>query len=215
LYDAGAATSHNEAGKFLLRNDAIEARRIVAKNKLSDLSVTDLRDKRTIAVPSSFGLRFADGAIIRSQDLHFTAPPTIHDLKGQTHVSRYSEEIDGKAFEGMLENEIGDLRVDILFVLRDGSSYLRQVIVVSAPQHDLAIRNVRIIDLDLPDAHVSGTVPVSPIVDGNFFIGFEHPLASVQKVRDYALADLERTLPLPKGQAIRYSSVIGVAPAGQ
>jgi hypothetical protein len=89
------------------------------------------------------------------------------------------------------------------------------VIVVSAPQRDLAISDVRMLDLDLPDAQVSGTVAGSPIVDGNFFFGFEHPLALVQKVRGHALAELERTLPLPKGQSIRYSSVIGVAPAGQ
>jgi hypothetical protein len=215
LFDAGATTSHNEAGRYLLRNSAIEVKWIVAQNRLSDLSVTDLRGKRTIDVPSSFCLRLADGTIVRSQDLRFIAPPTIRDLKGQPHVSRYSDEIDGKAFEGVLENETGDLRVDVSFVLRDGANYFRQIVVVSAPQHDLAIRDVRMIDLELPGAQVSGTVPGSPIVDGNFFFGFEHPLALVQKVRDRALADLERTLPLPKGQSIQYSSVIGVAPAGQ
>jgi hypothetical protein len=116
----------------------------------TDLSVTDLRDKRTVAVPSSFSFRFGDGLIVRSEDLHFAAPPTIHDLKGQSHVSRYSDEIDGKAFEGVLEDEAGDLRVDVSFVLRDGSHYFRQVIVVSAPLRDLAISDVRMLDLDLP-----------------------------------------------------------------
>ncbi|WP_433984483.1 hypothetical protein RBB78_06550 [Tunturiibacter empetritectus] len=182
---------------------------------MSDISVTDLRDKRTVSVPSSFSLRFADGSIVRSQDLHFAAPPMVHDLKGQPNVSRYSDEIDGKVFEGVLENKTGDLRVDVSFVLRDGSNYFRQIIVVSAPQNALAIRDVRMIDLDLPEAQVSGTVAGSPIVDGNFYFGFEHPLALVQKVRGHALADLERALPLPKGQSIQYSSVIGVAPTGQ
>jgi hypothetical protein len=200
---------------FSVRDGAIEARWTVAQNRLSDLSVTDLRAKRTVGVPSSFSFRFGDGSIVRSEDLHFAAPPTIHDLKGQPHVSRYSDEIDGKAFEGVLEDEAGDLRVDVSFVLRDGSHYFRQVIVVSAPQRDLAISDVRMLDLDLPGAQVAGTVAGSPIVDGNFFFGFEHPLALVQKVRGHALAELERTLPLPKGQSIRYSSVIGVAPAGQ
>ncbi len=215
LFDAGAARSHQAGGKYVLRDSAVEARWTVAQNRLSGLSVTDLRDKRTVAVPTSFSLRFADGSIVRSEDLHFTAPPAVHDLKGRPGVSRYSDEIDGKAFEGVLENDGGDLRVDVSFVLRDGSNYFRQIIVVSAPQHDLAIRDVRMIDLDLPRAQVSGTVAGSPIVDGNFYFGFEHPLASVQTVRGHALADLERTLPLPKGQSIGYSSVIGVAPAGQ
>jgi hypothetical protein len=214
-FDAGVAVSHIDGSRFSVRDGAVEARWSVAQNRLSDLSVTDLRDNRGVAVPSSFSFRFGDGSIVRSEDLHFAAPPTIHDLKGQSHVSRYSDEIDGKAFEGVLEDEAGDLRVDVSFVLRDGSHYFRQVIVVSAPQHDLAISDVRMLDLDLPGAQVSGTVAGSPIVDGNFFFGFEHPLALVQKVRGHALAELERTLPLPKGQSIRYSSVIGVAPAGQ
>lgn len=213
--DAGVVTSHIDGSRFSVRDGAIEARWTVAQNRLSDLSVTDLRAKRTVGVPSSFSFRFGDGSIVRSEDLHFAAPPTIHDLKGQPHVSRYSDEIDGKAFEGVLEDEAGDLRVDVSFVLRDGSHYFRQVIVVSAPQRDLAISDVRMLDLDLPGAQVAGTVAGSPIVDGNFFFGFEHPLALVQKVRGHALAELERTLPLPKGQSIRYSSVIGVAPAGQ
>ena len=213
--DAGVVTSHIDGSRFSVRDGAIEARWTVAQNRLSDLSVTDLRAKRTVGVPSSFSFRFGDGSIVRSEDLHFAAPPTIHDLKGQPHVSRYSDEIDGKAFEGVLEDEAGDLRVDVSFVLRDGSHYFRQVIVVSAPQRDLAISDVRMLDLDLPGAQVAGTVAGSPIVDGNFFFGFEHPLALVQKVKGHALAELERTLPLPKGQSIRYSSVIGVAPAGQ
>jgi len=213
--DAGVVTSHIDRSRFSVRDGAIEARWTVAQNRLSDLSVTDLRAKRTVGVPSSFSFRFGDGSIVRSEDLHFAAPPTIHDLKGQPHVSRYSDEIDGKAFEGVLEDEAGDLRVDVSFVLRDGSHYFRQVIVVSAPQRDLAISDVRMLDLDLPGAQVAGTVAGSPIVDGNFFFGFEHPLALAQKVRGHALAELERTLPLPKGQSIRYSSVIGVAPAGQ
>ena len=215
LFTAGAATSHNDGGKYFLRDSAIEARWTVADKRLNDLSVTDLRDKRTVTVPSSFSLLFADGSIVRSQDLHFTSPPTVHDLKGQPNVSRFSDEINGKVFEGVLENETGDLRVDVSFVLRDGSNYFRQILVVSAPQKNLAIRDVRMIDLDLPGAQVSGTVAGSPIVDGNFYFGFEHPLALVQKVRGHAFADLERTLPLPKGQSIQYSSVIGVAPAGQ
>jgi hypothetical protein len=124
-FDAGVAVSHIDGSRFSVRDGAIEARWSVAQNRLSDLSVTDLRDKRTVAVPSSFSFRFGDGSIVRSEDLHFAAPPTIHDLKGQPHVSRYSDEIDGKAFEGVLENEAGDLRVDVSFVLRGQTIFAR------------------------------------------------------------------------------------------
>lgn len=208
-------SSQSSGNRYSLRDKAIEAKWTVVKNRLIGLSVTDLEDKRTIAVPGSFSLRFADGTIVHSEDLHFTLQPKIHELKGSSNASRYSDRINGEVFQGTLENEAGDLRVDISFVLRDGSNYFRQIIVISAPRHDLAIRDVRMIDLDLPGAQVSGTVAGSPIVDGNFFFGFEHPLSLAQKVRDHALADLDRTLPLPKGQSVQYSSVIGVSPPGQ
>jgi hypothetical protein len=75
---------------------------------------------------------------------------------------------------------------------------------MSAPRQNLAIADVRLIDLQLPEAEVSGTVAGSPIVDGNFFLGFEHPLSSSRKVGAHVVADLKRTLPLPKGQSITY-----------
>ena len=215
MFDGGVASSHSAGGRYSLGNRAIEAAWTVTQNKLGSLSVTDLMHKRSIVVPSSFSLLFADGSIVRSQELHFATPPTFHDLKAEPHASRYSDEMGGKAFEGVLEDDSGNLRVDISFVLRDGSSYLRQVIAVSAPQHDLAIHDVRMIDLQLPEGRVVGTVAGSPIVDQDFFLGFEHPLSSTRKVGDHVISDLERTLPLPQGQSITYSSVIGVAPTGQ
>jgi hypothetical protein len=62
---------------------------------------------------------------------------------------------------------------------------------------------------------VVGTVPGSPMVDGEFFFGFESPL-SVSTAQDgRATASLTRTLPLVPGNSITYSSVMGVAAPGQ
>jgi hypothetical protein len=215
MFDGGVATSHSAGERYSLGNQVIEATWTVAQNRLSDLLLTDRVHKRSIAVPSSFSLLFADGSIVRSQELHFVSAPVFHNLKSDAHASRYSDSVDGIAFEGVLEDGSGDLRVGISFVLRDGSSYFRQVVAISAPQHDLSIRDVRMIDLQLPDGQVDGTVAGSPVVDGGFFLGFEHPLSSTKKVGDVVVSDLERTLPLPKGQSITYSSVIGVVPSGQ
>lgn len=215
MFDGGVAASHREGGRYSLGNRVIDTTWTVMQNRLGDLSLTDRVHSKSIAVPSSFSLLFANGSIVQSQDLHFVGIPAFHDLKVEDHASRYSDNVGGRVFEGVLQDDSGDLRVGISFVLRDGSSYFRQTITISAPQHDLSIRDVRMIDLQLPDGRVDGTVAGSPIVSDDFFLGFEHPLSSSKKVGDNVVSDLERTLPLPKGQSITYSSVIGVAPSGQ
>lgn len=214
-FDGGAAFSTSAGHAFTLGNRAIEAKWDVSDARLSNLTVTDRLHQRTIVVPSAFSLLFADGKILQWHDLHFLGTPSIHELKAVPGASRESDQLDGKEFEGVLEDTSGDLRVNFSMVLRDGSSYLRQIVTISAPQRDLPIADVRLVDLHLPGVQVVGTVAGSPLVGGNFFFGFEHPL-SVSKASDgHAVADLERTLPLPKGQSITYSSVIGVTPTGQ
>ncbi len=215
MFDGGTAAATHPGSRYSLGNRAIEASWNISQNRWSDLIVTDRIHKRSIAMPSAFSLLFADGSVVQSQDLHFTATPELHDLKAEPRASRYSDSVAGKAFEGDLESDDGDLRVHVSLALRDGSMYLREFLTISAPHRNLAIRNVRLIDLRLPDGRVDGTVAGSPIVDQDFFLGFEHPLSSARKVGDMVVADLERTLPLLQGQSITYSSVIGVAPTGQ
>ncbi len=64
-------------------------------------------------------------------------------------------------------------------------------------------------------AHVVGSVNGSPIVAGNLFFGFEHPLSQSKVTGGRATAWIDRDLPLRAGQSIAYSSVIGVARPGQ
>jgi hypothetical protein len=214
-FDGGVAVSRSEAGSYLLTNQAIEAKWTLEKDHFKSLALTDRLHQRTLTVPSLFSLLFADGRIIRAHELHFIAPPVIQAVATDATASRFSDRVGGKEFTGVLEDESGDLRVELSLVLRDGSSYVREMLKISAPHKDLAINDVRLIDLQLSEAQISGTVAGSPIVDGNFFLGFEHPLSSTRKVGDQVIADLKRTLPLLKGQSIMYSSVIGVAPPGQ
>jgi len=215
LLDGGVATSHSEADSYVLTNRIIDAKWTVEKNHIKSLSLTDRQNQRSLLIPSLFSLRFADGKIIRAQELHFATQPVIRALPADTSASRASDRASGKEFVGVLEDESGDLRVELSLVLRDGSSYLREIVTISAPHRNLDIDNVRLIDLQLPESKIVGTVAGSPIIDGNFFLGFEHPLSTSVKVGDDVTAELKRTLPLLKEQSITYSSVIGVAPPGQ
>lgn len=214
-FDAGVASSRTDGQAYLLGDRAIEAKWDIDNGSLTNLTVTDRLHQKTIMVSSPFSLLFADGKILQVQDLHFVGTPSIHHLKAAPDASRYSDQLGGREFEGVLEDATGDLRVNFSMVLRDGSAYLRQILTISASQRDLPITDVRLIDLRLADVQVVGTVAGSPLAGGDFFLGFEHPLSTSAAHGDHAVADLERTLPLPKGQSITYSSVIGVAPTGQ
>jgi hypothetical protein len=214
-FDGGAATSHSDGAKYSLSNNVVDASWSVEGNHFTGFVVTDRLHRRSVVVPSLFGLRLADGRIVHAQDLHFIAPPAVRSITADVNASRFSDRVNGREFTGEMEDASGDLRADVSLVLRDGSSYVREVITISAPRQDVSIEDVRLIDLQLPEAKISGTVAGSPIVDGDFFLGFEHPLSSSRKVGDEVIANLERTLPLLKGQSITYSSVIGVAPTGQ
>ena len=213
--EPGITLSKTDGRAYSLGNEAIVAQWNVVDGHLKDLMVTDRVHKKAATLSSPFSILLGNQGVLSAADLHFSAAPSLHDLKGDKDASRYSDRLDGKKFEGVLENDQGDLRISYSIVLRNGSRYLRQVLSISAVKRDLPITNVRLIDLHLGGIQVVGSVAGSPLVGGNFFFGVEHPL-SVSRVReDHAIADLERTLPLAQGQSITYSSVIGVAPSGQ
>ena len=114
-----------------------------------------------------------------------------------------------------LENTDRSLRVAWGVVLRSDANYVRQELTITAAGQDVAIRRVQLIDLQLSDAHVSGSVDGSPIVAGHLFLGFEHPLSKSRVTGSRATAWIDRDLPLHAGQSVTYSSVIGVARDGQ
>ncbi len=64
-------------------------------------------------------------------------------------------------------------------------------------------------------AVLAGTVKGSPLVDGDFFLGFEHPLSQCGVVASRATCDLQRAVPIGAGQSVEYSSVVGFAQPGQ
>lgn len=212
--DPGPAISTVHGTSYSLGNRAIEAKWRLEGGTFSDLQVSDRMHQRTIAVPS-FSLRFADGSIMKAHDLRVVEAPSIHEMKAVRNSSRYAAQQNGREIDAVLTDTAGEIRVDYSVVLRDGSAYLRQIVGITATKRDLPIKEIRLIDLQLQDIQVAGKVAGSPLVATNFFFGFEHPLTVSSAREGRGVSDLERTLPLPRGQSITCSSVIGVAPAGQ
>lgn len=212
---AGQAHATQSGDAFRLENGAIRAEIALAGHTLSSLTVTDPEQSVTLPIAQPFSILLKDGAIENAGTLRLDGQPVLHELQAQPEASRAAERLHGAQIDFPLENADHSLRATWSLVLRDDSAYLRQLLTIAAVGHDVPISRVQLIDLRLPGAHVVGSVNGSPIVAGNLFLGFEHPLSRSKVTGDRATAWIERELPLQAGQSITYSSVLGVARPGQ
>jgi hypothetical protein len=209
------AAATQTADKFLLENDAIGARWSNSDSHLSNLVILDRLHGTELPVPAPFAILLKDGTIFDTHNLGVTGPIAKHEQDGRPNSSRVADKIQGQQFDVPMESGDHKLRVTWSLILLDDSTYIRQLLTIAAPAEDISISRVEIVDLQLPGAQVSGSVDGSPIVAGNFFVGFEHPLSKSKVTRGRATAWIERDLPVHAGQAVTYSAVIGVARAGQ
>lgn len=212
----GGRVIATQAGdSFRLENRAIGAKWSVSKGKVTSLVVTDRMHGIELHVALPFAILLKSGAIYDAGTLKLAGQPVKHELTPRPDASRFADRLQGEEFDLPLESSDRSLHVVWSILLLDGSSYLRQLLTITAAGQDVPISRVELIDLPLRDAHVSGSVAGSPIVAGNLFLGFEHPLSKSKVTGNRATAWMDRDLPLRAGQSITYSSVIGIARAGQ
>ncbi len=209
-------TASVEHGKFTLSNAAIAASWEVAGDHFRQLSVTNRLAGRTLSAPKdAFQIIVSETRPIRASEMTIVTPARAVPVYGQPHSARLAGRLSGQSIETVLEDADNQLAVTWRAILLDGSNYIRQEITLRAEHRDVPITSVRLIDWNLPDAIVSGSVKGSPIISGNMFFGFEHPLSESRVSHGRAIASFARELPLKNGQTVAYSSVIGVTPAGQ
>ena len=212
---AGRVTATQVGDKFQLENHTIAARWSVSNGKVNDLAVIDRLHRTEIRVATPFAILLKDGTIYDSGILKLIRQPTMEALTPREDASRFADRLHGKQIDFPLESSDHSLQVVWSLILVDGSSYLRQLLTITAVGHDVSISQVKLVDLPLSGAHVTGSVNGSPIVAGNLFLGFEHPLSRSKVIGDRVTAWIDRDLPLRADQSITYSSVIGIARDGQ
>ena len=207
-FEPGLVVATQAGDNFSVKNRAIGAKWSVT-DKVNSLVVTDQIHGTELRVAVPFAILLKAGSIYDADSMKVVGRPARHELTPRPDASRYAERLHGEEFDFPLESSDHSLRVVWSLILLDGSSYLRQLVSISAVGQDVPINRVELLDLPLPGANVSGSVPGSPIVAGNFFIGFEDPLSKSKVTGDRATAWMDRDLPLRAGQSIMYSSVIG------
>jgi len=213
--DPGQAVARVQGERYTLGNAVAEASWTISDGRLKDFVVTDKRHDATIRVGDPFSVLLKDGAICDEATLRVDGQPRMEQLTPDPGAARYAARLAGERFDLPLTSADGKVHLQWSVVLRDGSSYVRQILTISAEQQDLPISEVRLIDTAIPGAHVVGSVKGSPIVAGDFFLAFEDPLSESYVVGDRATAVLDRELPLRAGQSVTYSSVIGMVRTGQ
>jgi hypothetical protein len=214
--DPGKAVTSSQGKTLSLSNDALDVEWTAQTGKLRLVQFQDQFGKRTVTVPDElFVIRLKDGRELRSSEMSLASEPAVRDLDANSIASRWSERIDGKKIVARLEASSAHLNVVWAAVLRDGSNYLRQEITLQAVGADVPIAEVDLIAWKLPEAQVVGSVAGSPVVAGNIFAGFEHPLSKCAVRDGAAVCGLQRELPLLAGHEVEYSSVIGVTEANQ
>jgi hypothetical protein len=202
--------------RFALENSTVGARWSLANGAISGLVIRDGLHRTEVQVGDPFRILLADGRILNSRTMRAVGSAKVTQLTPNPRAARAADAVGGKNVETELESSDHSVRVDWRVVLLDGSHYVRQVVKIAAQgEKDVPISRVELIDLDLPGAHVAGSVAGSPIVAGDLFAGFEHPLSMSKVTGSRAEAWIERDLPLKAGQAVTYSSVVGVAREGQ
>jgi hypothetical protein len=213
---AAEATAAIQGDRLCLSNNAIEAEWRFRENGLVANSLTDRLTNRTIPLASNtFVVTLQDGTVLKSSEMRVFAPPRLEKLTPEPNASRLAARFGGWQIEVGLSDPGNRLQVIWRALLCDGSTYVRQEVKLNAIGKDLLIGNVRLVDLTIPGVRVYGAVKGSPIVSGNLFFGFEHPLSESKASGDRATAEIGRELPLKAGQTVTYSSVVGVTAPGQ
>ncbi len=210
-----AATGFAIDNDWELRNGIIAATFFYPSGRPDNLVITDRLHDADIPVAQPFAILLKNGTIYRAADVSISGPISPHELAPRATASRMSDRIHGYEIDVPLETPDHALHLTWSLILRDGSSYIRQSLTIAAADRDAAISRVQLIDLPLAGAYVAGSVDGSPIVAGNLFLGFEHPLSHSKVTAGRATAWIERDLPLKAGQSVTYSAVIGVAREGQ
>jgi len=214
--DPGTAEASLSTNSAQLANSAIRATWRLNNGHIGGLVLRDrIGTQELFSAGDAFVLILADGSVIRSAQLQLTHAPAMQPLAAAAGASRLADRIPGKSITAELSDGDGTLKIDWRIDLRDGSNYVRQEITIEAQKQDVPISEVRLIDAPIAGASVSGHARGSPIVAGDFFLGFEHPLSMCSVAAGRAICALERRLPLRAGKHITYTSVIGVAPEGQ
>jgi len=176
--------------------------------------------KRTIRMQDTQCFQFImeGGQVTKASDLKVVGEPKLERLEPNSESCRLAERFGGRQISVTLASSDNNLEVEWRAILRDGSNCVRQEVTLVAINKPIKVKEIVLLELSESNAKVMGTVDGSPVVVGNMFFAYEHPLSRSQ-ILQRNLHGFRCSLPhgilLKPGEPIVHSSVIGVVPQGQ
>jgi len=209
--------------ELVLENKVLACGWDIYDGQLKPGRVTDKLSATMLELQGSecFQLVLGGGVVVKASDLKIVGEPSLKNLEPKRESSRLAESgfrRSGKQITVILASSDNNLSVQWCAILRDGSNYVRQKVVLSAKNQPIEIKEIVLLELAPPDAVVVGTVDGSPVVSGNMFLAYEHPLSKSQILLGCPprfRCSLPCSTQLKPGRPLLQSSVIGVVPQGQ
>ncbi len=212
----GLARVRLDSGTLSLTTDGVEGTWTTEGGSFRPVALRDRLSGRPIPVAREvFVLELQDGSSLPASRMRMRRGPRSEKLPVDERAARFADRLPGTRLVLDLEDPDSGLRVEWSAIGRQGSKYLRQEIVLSPTKRAVPVKSIVLIDVALPRAAVLGSVRGSPIVTGDVYLGFEHPLSEASLDGERARAVLPRDLPLRPGTTFTVSSVVGSTPPGQ
>jgi hypothetical protein len=210
----GAAAAQRAPAE-VFGNDAIAAHFRVEKGHLLLESIEARGHQSVLKQLEAFVVVSNDHREIASSAMELMGKPKETTVAADPRASRAAAHLPGKQICADLKLRAPSFEVHWCMITRGDAPYLRQEVTIQAGAQQLPIAEVQLLHFATNGARVAGAVAGSPVVAGDFYLGFEHPLSYSSIIRGKVICGLKRTLPLSAGQSITYTSVIGVARQGQ
>lgn len=212
---AGVATCSVDASGFRVGNGVVRLSFVRSGPTLQRTTLWNGYTTASTALDGPlFSLKLRDGSIRTAADFNLIGTPRCTRIASNGQAARGYERRKGVRLGATFTATNLPVRVDWSAELRDGASFTRETFRFES-NADLDVGSVTLLDTKLAGAEVPGTVDGLPITAGDAYFGFEHPMSLARANDGRATLLLRRELPLRKGVAAAYSSVLGVSPQGQ
>ncbi len=216
--DPGPVHAWSYGGVVGLSNRVVSATWSFSERGLGSGLFCDAWSGRSLALTGEvFQVTFDDGASCRASEMRLTGTPRIQPLRAQAAASRLAERTSGWKIEMSMTARDGRMRATWRALALDGTSYVRQEIEIAALEGDLDLLEIVWCQQPIPGAATAGSVDGSPVAAGSFFLGCEDPMAAnrVSAGTGEVVCRLPRQASLRRGETLKASLVVGVAPEGQ
>ncbi|HZT23036.1 MAG TPA: enterotoxin [Verrucomicrobiae bacterium] len=189
----------------------------VENGHLQPVSLTDKFSGETRPLSGEcFQLVLGDGTVLKSSDFKLDGPPEVEKLKPDAASPVAAKHFPGKELVAEFSAPAKHLAAEWRVILRDGSTCLRQELALHAAGQDVLVKEIVLFDEKIPGARTDGTVDGSPVVAGNFFFGYEQPMAqNTVDSNSVVRCGFLRNAVLKSGETLRQSCVLGVVHRGQ